>query len=214
MQTTRLAILASLLGLGACAVPPPSAPTVLGMPAEGKNFGQFQQEDATCRNHAAASVGTGAQVATQNSVGTAVAGTAVGAAAGALIGSATGNLGAGAAIGAGTGLVAGSAIGANQAAYAGGSLQQRYDATYAQCMVAYGNRIQGPIAPAYGYGYPPYGGYAYPYPGYAYPAYGYPAYGYYPPAYAAPPVVLGLGFGWGWGPRYGWGRGWGHRWRR
>ena len=60
-------------------------------------------------------------------------------------------------------------------------------------MTASGNHIQGPVAPAYGYGAP---AYAAPYPYYAAP---YPYYG--------PAVVIGPRWGWGWG--YGWrGRRW------
>ena len=60
------------------------------------------------------------------------------------IGSVSGNMGAGAAIGAGTGLVAGGVVGAGKADAAGGSLQQRFDTTYAQCMTAKGNVVPPP----------------------------------------------------------------------
>ena len=170
--------MASALSLAACAVPPPSGPTVTSLPGAGKSYEAFQADDGACRY--AATVQTGgagpAQAATDSAVGTAVIGTALGAAAGALIGSASGNLGAGAAIGAGAGLIGGSAVGADGAQYSGDGLQNAYDTVYTQCMYAKGNTVQRPqvAVPVYG-GYPP--GYS---PGYYYaprPYYGRP-YGY------------------------------------
>ena len=133
----------SMVALSGCVVAPPSGPMVSAMPGQGKNFDQFQIDDAVCRQAASqASGGAGsAQQATNNAVGSAVVGTALGAAAGALIGSAGGAAGAGAAIGAGTGLLAGSAYGANGASYSAGAIQQQYDMTYAQCMTAKGNQV-------------------------------------------------------------------------
>jgi Glycine-zipper domain len=162
------------LALGACAVAPPTGPDVLAVPPEGKNLAQFQQEDTSCRGYAQQQIGYGApqQAANQNAVGSAVAGTALGAAAGALLGAAVGGAGVGAAAGAGTGLLLGSAVGADAATASGVGLQRRYDAAYAQCMAASGDRLQAlpagwPYGPYYGYGY----GY-YPYPGYYAPWYG------------------------------------------
>ena len=77
MWRTRLTIgVASVLALSACAVPPPSGPRVMALPGAGKDFGTFQQEDATCRQFASYQSGgtAGAQAATNNAVGTAVAG--------------------------------------------------------------------------------------------------------------------------------------------
>lgn len=184
------------LALGACTVAPPTGPTIFALPSKGKDMAQFQNDDATCRNYAAAQIGYGspAQASNQAAVGSAVVGTALGAAAGALIGSAGAAMGAGAAIGAGTGLLAGSAVGASNAQASGAGLQERYDMAYAQCMTSSGNTIAAPPAvPAYGVPY------AAPYP-YAYPAY---------PYYWGPSVSLGFygGYGRGW---YG-GRHW-HRW--
>jgi hypothetical protein len=54
------------LGLtAACAAVPPSGPTVLVLPPEGKDLGRFQQESANCQNYAAAQIGpaTGADTA-------------------------------------------------------------------------------------------------------------------------------------------------------
>ena len=124
MKTPALAALLGGFLLAGCAVRPPTGPTILAIPPEGKNLAQFQQEEAGCRNYAFNQIGiTPAQGANQAAVGSAVAGTAIGAAAGALLGAAGGAAGAGAAIGAGTGLLAGSAIGANNAQASGYALQ-------------------------------------------------------------------------------------------
>ena len=188
------------LSLAACAVAPPTGPSLYAMPAKGKDLARFQSEDVGCRNYAQASIGgtTPAQAANQSAVGSAAVGTALGAAAGALLGAAGGAAGTGAAIGAGAGLLTGSAVGANNAQASSGSLQGRYDMAYAQCMTSAGNTVQAPApavvsypVPAYGYGY----GYAAPY---AYPAY---------PYYWGPSVSLGF-----YGGRGYYGRPWG--WRR
>lgn len=183
------------VALNACATPPPSGPSVMALPGQGKSFEAFQQDDIACRQYAWQQIGGTAPsaAASQSAVGSAVAGAALGAAVGAAIGAAGGAAGTGAAVGAGAGLLAGSAIGANNAAAAYGSVQQYYDVSYTQCMVAHGDIVQ-----------PPPGSYAYPYPYAAYP-YG-PAYygGFYPS------VVFGFGGGWGWG---GGGRGHWHHWR-
>ncbi|MBK1657540.1 glycine zipper family protein [Paracraurococcus ruber] len=191
MTTARTALALLLpLSMAACAVAPPSGPSVLALPAKGKDLGQFQAEDAQCRTYAQAQIGISpGQAANQSAIGSAAIGTGLGAAAGALLGSAGGAMGAGAAIGAGAGLLAGSAIGAGNAQASSGALQQRYDNAYTQCIASTGNSVQAPpplvtavpVAPAYAYPYPAYG---YPYP--------YPYYG--------PNVSLGFGFyrGYGW----------------
>ncbi|HYZ34485.1 MAG TPA: glycine zipper family protein [Crenalkalicoccus sp.] len=180
-------VLTVTLALGACAVAPPTGPTVLALPPEGKDLARFQQEDGSCRQYASAQIGYGspAQAATQSAVGSAAVGTAVGATAGALLGAAAGGAGVGAAAGAGTGLLFGSAVGGNNAYASGAGLQQRYDMAYAQCMSASGNRLQA--FPAAGY-YPPYA-----YGPYAYGPYAYPAYygGYYGPWFGP---AFSLGF--------------------
>jgi hypothetical protein len=196
MRTERVALaLLAPLSLAACAVAPPTGPSVLALPAKGKDMQTFQAEDYNCRNYAQAQLGgnTPGNAAAQSAVGSAALGTALGAGAGALLGSAGGAMGAGAAIGAGAGLLAGSAIGAGNAGVSGRALQQRYDTTYAQCMASLGNQLQAPVASYGGYGYGGYGGY------YA-PAYGYPTYPYYAPY---PPVGVSVGLYGG----YGYGRG-------
>ena len=161
--TATFAGLAGVLAMAGCAVVPPSGPTVMALPGQGKSFPVFQQDDYSCRGYAQQQTGyqQPGQAANNAAVGSAVLGTAIGAAAGAAIGAAAGNPGAGAAIGGATGLLGGSAIGANNAGAIQASLQQRYDVAYTQCMYARGNTVQAP-PPSYA----------------SYPVYGYPGYGY------------------------------------
>jgi len=196
MPRLNFAALGGALALGACAVAPPTGPSILALPSEGKSLTQFQQEDFSCRNYAQSALGpvSPQEGAVQSGVASAAVGTALGAAAGALIGSVGGAAGAGAAVGAGAGLLTGSAVGANNANATGYSLQARYDAAYAQCIASTGNRLEAP-APAYAYG-SPYAPYYAPY--YAAPYYYGPAYG--------PSVSFGF---YGGGYRYG--RPWGYR---
>lgn len=198
LRVPSLLTLAATLALGACAVAPPSGPSVMALPPKDKSLADFQKDDMSCRQYASAQIGniSPAEGAQQSAINSAALGTVLGAAAGAAIGAAAGNPGAGAAIGAGSGLLMGSAAGANAAQYSGASLQQRYDIGYSQCMSARGNSVPSMTAggPA-GYG----GGYAYPAPApypYAYPA---PSY-YYPYPY---PYYGSVNIGYGWG-----------RWRR
>jgi hypothetical protein len=177
--TTSIAILAAALALSACAIAPPSGPSVMALPAEGKSFEQFQQDDAVCQQYASARIGNGSpqQAANESGVSSAAIGTLVGAAAGALIGAAAGDPAAGAAIGGGGGLLFGSAAGVSNAYASGAALQQRYDMAYTQCMVGKGESV--PMAQNNAASYSPY--YAYRmYP--AYPGY-YPRYYYYPYPY-------------------------------
>ena len=163
------AALAAVLALGACTVAPPSGPTVMALPAKGKSFAAFRNDDAVCRHYADRRIGYAqpGQAATNAAIGSAVVGTALGAVAGAAIGSVGGQMGAGAAIGGATGLLGGSLIGAGNAGAAAGGLQQRYNIAYTQCMYAKGNSVTAQM-PGGGYGgYPP-------------PTYGYPPPGYYP----------------------------------
>jgi OmpA family protein len=142
-------VVGGTVALGACAVAPPTGPTVMALPGPGKSFEQFQREDFGCRQYADAQTGYGAPAAaaSQAGVGSALLGTGLGAAAGALLGAAAGHAGTGAAIGAGSGLLLGSAVGAGNAAASGAAVQQRYDMAYAQCMYGHGNQV--PAAPAY-----------------------------------------------------------------
>ncbi len=145
MTTTHgLLVAGSALLLSACAHFP-IGPSVMVLPGSGKDFAQFQNDDAMCRDYAGYQSKPGAQnAAVENAMASAVVGTAVGAAAGAVIGAATGNPGAGAAIGAGSGLLVGSASGVHRSEHAGRTLQGRYDDAYLQCMYASGNQIPMP----------------------------------------------------------------------
>jgi hypothetical protein len=191
----------SVLALSACAVAPPQGPSVMALPAQGKSFEAFQQDDMACRGYATQQTGgaSAAQAANNSAVGSAVLGTALGAGLGAALGSVGGAVGAGAAIGGATGLLAGSAIGAGNAQASGGNVQARYDTAYTQCMYSRGDSVQGApsgYAAGYGYGYPAYGPAYYPGP-------------YYGPGYFGPTVVVGGG--WGWGGGY-YGGGWRRHW--
>ena len=44
---------AGMLTLCACEVAPPAGPNVIALPPQGKDLGQFQREDASCRQYAA-----------------------------------------------------------------------------------------------------------------------------------------------------------------
>lgn len=148
---------AALAALSACAVAPPSGPTIAAMPGPGKSFDQFNRDDYDCRNFAASRTNVqSVQQQQNNEVGTAVAGTALGAAAGALLGAAGGNAGAGAAVGAGVGLLGGSAVAANQNQGGAYWAQRTYNIAYAQCMTAKDNSVPGRMAgPPGSYGPPP-----------------------------------------------------------
>ena len=128
----------------------PTGPRVAVMPAPGKPFELFAEEDRYCRSYAERSVGQSRDdAAAKNFAGAVVAGTAIGAAAGAL-----GNEGRGG-VGAAAGLVAGSMIGAGESANASRDAQRRYDIAYEQCMYAKGNQIPGYAAPRQTYLPPP-----------------------------------------------------------
>jgi hypothetical protein len=134
-------VIAGGLLLTACATVP-TGPSVMVLPGSGKNFQQFQSDDAMCRQWASQQTGvTTERVSTGNTVTGAAVGTLLGAAAGAAIGAAAGSPATGAAVGAGAGLLGGTAVGASSGTSARISVQQRYDMTYMQCMYANGNQI-------------------------------------------------------------------------
>jgi hypothetical protein len=144
MHVRTLLVASSALIISAC-VHYPAGPSVMVLPGTGKDFTNFQHDDAMCRDWAGYQSEPGAQNAAENAgVGAAAVGTVVGAAAGAASGAAAGDPGAGAAIGAGSGLLLGTAAGAQRADYAGRTLQGRYDDAYLQCMYASGNKIPVP----------------------------------------------------------------------
>ena len=186
----RWITLAAGLLLGACAVAPPTGPSVMALPAKGKDLAQFQNDDLSCRQYAWNQIGgtAPADAANQSLANSVTLGPVLGAAAGAAIGAAAGNPAAGAAIGAGSGLFLGGAAGAQAAGYSAAALQRRYDIGYVQCMSALGN-----IAPVVAGGGAAYGYYPSPY---AYPdAYAYPyPYPYAYPWYWGAPVGVGASF--------------------
>lgn len=155
----RVASLVPAIGLTlmGCAAPGPAAPTVMALPAKGESFALFTQHDATCRQYAAAQTGgrSPGQAAAKSGVGGAAMGAGIGAAAGALLGSASGHAGNGAAIGAGTGLLAGTLAGSAHGRQAAAALQNQYNVSYTQCMVANGEVIAPPQAPRVVYVPPP-----------------------------------------------------------
>lgn len=144
----RAAIVATALALSGC-VSPPMGPTVPVMPGQGKSPQAFAGDQAVCTQYARSVTGPQAAAANNRTVGSALIGTALGAGLGAAIGG-----GRGAAIGAASGAVAGTAYGAAGANYQQMSLQQQFDALYAQCMDERGNEVPGFRPPP---GMPPYG---------------------------------------------------------
>jgi len=129
LRMRAIGALFGALALGACAATLPTGPTVMALPAQGKSFVDFQQDDLDCRQYAAQQTGgvSPSEAASESLAGNAAIGTLLGAAAGAAIGAATGGAAAGAAIGAGSGLVLGGVTGAEAAGYSSASLQRRYD---------------------------------------------------------------------------------------
>ena len=132
------------LAVGACATVP-NGPSVMVLPGTSKDFGQFQMDDASCRQFAQQQLGTTVNQEGARSTATGAAvGTLVGAALGAAIGAAAGSPATGAAVGAGSGLFGGTLVGAGNASISQVSAQKRYDASYMQCMYAKGNQV--PVA--------------------------------------------------------------------
>lgn len=102
LRMRAIGALFGALALGACAATLPTGPTVMALPAQGKSFVDFQQDDLDCRQYAAQQTGgvSPSEAASESLAGNAAIGTLLGAAAGAAIGAATGGAAAGAAIGA------------------------------------------------------------------------------------------------------------------
>src|SRR2546428_9250733 len=110
MRTQRVFPVAVGLLMTACATVP-AGPSVMVLPGNGKNFEQFQADDAVCRQWAAQQTGTTTkQAATESAVSGAAIGTVLGAAAGAAVGAAAKSPATGAAVGAGAGLLGGAAV--------------------------------------------------------------------------------------------------------
>lgn len=130
--------LMAVIALAGCATRP-TGPTVAVMPGPGKSFEAFQTDDIVCRNFASQQIAGEENTANNRQFGTAVLGTVLGAGLGAAIGG-----GQGAAVGAGAGAIGGTAVGGSNAGVAQGSLQQRFNIAYQQCMAAKGNRLPSP----------------------------------------------------------------------
>jgi hypothetical protein len=129
-----------LLGAAGCTTIP-TGPSRMALPGTGKNFDQFQADDASCKQFALqASGATPTETQENAAVKSAVVGTAIGAAAGAAIG---GNS-AGAGVGAGIGLLMGAMAGAAAGDQSGYNVQRRYDNGYSQCMYAKGHKVAVP----------------------------------------------------------------------
>lgn len=144
IKTASGAIFATLL-VGCASVP--TGPTVAVMPAPGKPFEVFREDDATCRAFAQQQLGANPnEVAREQVLSGAAAGAAIGAASGALLGH-----GHGGSIesGAGAGVIVGSAAGAGAANETTFNLQRRYNIAYEQCMYAKGNQVPGYALPNY-----------------------------------------------------------------
>src|SRR5215469_6152881 len=114
-----LFVVVVVTGLAACSDMPPG-PTVPVMPAPGKPFDVFQEENAYCKQYASEEI-SGSESATKKVAGSAAAGAVLGAVAGTLMGDSRNAAGAGAA----TGALFGTAAGAGAADQSGRGLQQR-----------------------------------------------------------------------------------------
>jgi hypothetical protein len=89
MKTTSLILGGTLAVLLTGCVSVPTGPSVMVLPGTGKNFDQFQWDDANCRQWASQQTGTTTSEATTSTTVTGAAvGTVLGAAAGAAIGAA------------------------------------------------------------------------------------------------------------------------------
>src|SRR2546426_1621610 len=111
MRTQRVFPVAVGLLMTACATVP-AGPSVMVLPGNGKNFEQFQADDAVCRQWAAQQTGTTTKRATtESAVSGAAVGTVLGAVAGAAVGAAAKSPATGAAGGAGAGMLGGAGMG-------------------------------------------------------------------------------------------------------
>ena len=144
---TRISVAASVvatIALGGC-VTPPMGPTARVLPAPGKPFEVFAQEQAMCKQFAAGEVDGDATTANLKELGTAALSTALGAGLGAAV---HGQRGAG--IGGGVGAIAGALSAGHGSAREQYGLQGRYDLAYSQCMYSRGNQVAGAPQVAYG----------------------------------------------------------------
>ena len=150
-----LLLLLVVMALTGCSTIP-TGPSVMVLPAPGKSFEVFRDDDFACRQWTGQQTGAPPNdTVNQNLASGAAIGTLMGAGLGAAIGAASGDPGVGAAIGAGSGLLGGTAMAAGPAYAAGWEVQRRYDIAYQQCMYAKGNQIPGLRASRGAYWVPP-----------------------------------------------------------
>jgi hypothetical protein len=133
----RILIAIAAVVLSGCATSP-LGPTTVVMPAPGKPFEVFAQDQSMCKQYAGSEVDGGATTANLKEFGTAAITTALGAGLGAAI-----HGGRGAEIGGGAGALGGAALAANGSARDQNTLQGRYNVAYTQCMYARGNQVAG-----------------------------------------------------------------------
>lgn len=185
-------LLAAVVLLAAGCTTIPTGPSRMALPGTGKNFDQFQVDDASCRQYALqASGATPTETQENAAVKSAVVGTAIGAAAGAAIG----GTGSAAGVGAGVGLLMGALSGAAAGDASGYNVQRRYDNGYSQCMYAKGHRVAVPGRLSQQYQRPAQQPYYAPPPAPAAPAPQAQAPAYYPPpppgsAPPPPPAIV------------------------
>ena len=148
----RMSVASLVVAMVGCASTPVS-PSLTVMPAPGKPFDVFQQDDKECRAYAQGSLDkTADEAAALSTAKTAVVGAALGALAGAVAG---GGSHKSAGTGAAVGMVGGAAVGASQGNDTSKEIQRRYDIAYQQCMYSKGNQVPGysiqkpaPVPPA------------------------------------------------------------------
>lgn len=146
LTSLKLIVIAMVsLSLFAGCATAPLGPTVQVMPAPGKPFDLFQQEQKECQDYAFQKMGGQDAVdsANRSAAVKGVLGALIGTATGAVLGSAVGNAGTGAGIGAGAGILGGTTAGANSSANSTYQLQRLYDMAYMQCMYSKGNQVPG-----------------------------------------------------------------------
>lgn len=132
-----VAAIVVLAALGGC-VARPIGPTVTVLPAPGKPFDVFAEEDAYRRDFAQQQIAGAPEQANSQVIGSAIIGTLLGAGLGAALAG-----GQGAAVGAATGTLIGTGTGASGSTWSQMTVQQRYNVAYLQCMYAKGNQVPG-----------------------------------------------------------------------
>ena len=136
MSQPRIPLVALLL-LAGC-VSTPTGPMVMILPAHGKTLNVFHDDQIVCKNSASEEVAGEAGHADWMQAVVAGGATLLGAGIGGVAGG-----GKGALIGAGVGAAGGGAASYIPGSKAQSTIQQRYDAAYAQCMFTRGNQVPG-----------------------------------------------------------------------